>query len=261
MYEFLANPTKEKTMRSSSFVLTGIAIFLGCAEQTSPKMHTQMDRAKTGSARHAEDTVQEEQEEAVSPIETGAIDVVGESPGGEREQLIARLVRSGDEAMSQDKNLACRYYSFASLYAPSNDKIKAKLAEAEAGAEFRLPDSQGHTHFLSFWQTISSDAFGKWPKATAEMEIADLRVLLDPRLVGTLDCRGMTDMSTGETAGEAVRVFLSVPDMERRTVLSEYGKPATDVRIDNGWSVLTYANVRIVADDSADVRYVVCRQH
>ena len=181
-----------------------VAISAGCSDQSATTTPSPSDRTSTGSPPEAEAPPMPDDEQSL---------------GGERERLIARLVAAGDKAMTKDKNVASRYYAFASLYAPNDDDIERKLEEAQEGVEQRLIVGQEYDHAVAFVKTVGSEGFGGWPEVSAEMELVDLRILLDSRLVGDLH------YTSAQMSGEALRIFLATPDRELSEVLPEYRRP------------------------------------
>jgi hypothetical protein len=173
----------------------------------------------------------------------------------DRKELIARLEANGDRAVSkEDTRSAYWIYRFAALYAPANPKILGKKKKVSSPGYFTTEEGmQEVNRATDAVQSMPTEAFANWPKTTLKMEVVELQILLDDNLTGRLRCKGMVPKSTPE---KAIYLILDEPKMSLSAVRSKYGKPSTEKR-DGEWTILTYGRIRIMADSSDKVAFVV----
>jgi len=171
-----------------------------------------------------------------------------------REELIAALVARGEKAFARNRQSAQWAYRFAALYAPNDPQIAAKR-KAIGGWEFSASNAEIARMQRAIRHTRPED-FQAWPASTAEMELVELRMLLDSQLVGRLRYTQPTFQRTGSTA----ILFLSKPTRTLAQVRSMYGKPSAQEKRKGGVIVLTYGRFRLIAEKSGKVAGVFFRR-
>jgi len=161
----------------------------------------------------------------------------------ERGKLIADLVTRGDELAKQDKSLASWAYWFACFYDPTNIELAAKAKPGINLGEEQIG------RVVSVIEKSASDAYVDWPKPTPETDIIELRILLNPKLVGNLQCGDFRP----ETGGGA-KIFVSRPSMKLEKASEEYGESSSKhVLPKYALTIITYGRVRLLADKAGEI--------
>jgi len=185
--------------------------------------------------------------------------------GGSRQELLAALVEKGEIALSDEKDakhLRARWaYTFANLFAPKDGEVAAKLKsvggqvtkaesdEVEGKYEANLRFTFGTASALT--DDNLGDLYGNFSKLTPKMELVNLRILLDERLVGDL---GYIPWQMGEGGSQFLLVFLKEPTMNMNEVRATYGQPSTEL---TGYNVITYGLIRFFSDEAGKIHCIV----
>ncbi|HUU30794.1 MAG TPA: hypothetical protein VMY69_01685 [Phycisphaerae bacterium] len=186
-----------------------------------------------------------------------AVEPSAESPSQspattDHRQLVAALVARGEAAGGQDPQEAQWAYFFAARYAPDDAQIRGKagaLGWRFAATEAELAAMGAHV--LNLREEFCRD----WPDPVPQMEIVELRMLLDEQLVGNLRFSNFTFQEAGETA----RMFLSKPTLSAAQVREIYGKPSAEKEYPDGDLLLTYGRLRLVVLKGGEVATVLFR--
>lgn len=176
---------------------------------------------------------------------------------GTRAELLAALVEKGDAAARDEKDLKhlrSRWaYTFASLFDPDNREVAGKL-KALGGQVTRAESKDvegandaGMRFSIAMISGISGvnlqRLLGSFPKLTPEMQLVNLRMLLDDRLVGDL---AYTPWQIGEGSSRSLLVFIKQPSISPNELRSTYGEPSAENMSDN---TTTYGLIRFYGMD------------
>jgi hypothetical protein len=170
-----------------------------------------------------------------------------------REELIAALVKRGDDLSVESKAGARCAYLFALFFATPDSSIAAQARSKidslgiRPAEVFSLGKSDDSSPLL-----LPLDFHG-FPKRTRESDLVNLRMLLDDRLVGDV-------YYTGVKPGVKGFVFASKPRLRMDEIRRTYGAPAIEQSTVNGREVLTYGMFRIFGDASGRVALVAFGQ-
>jgi len=169
----------------------------------------------------------------------------------ERAMLVASLVARGDEALASDRPAhAIRAYQFAQMYAEDESPIAEKVEgiDYREDAESRASrDMQARVRFQVVVRAVGRDFFRGWPTdRTGRMELAELGILLDEDLVGSLlySISTVTELAGTGTVG----LFLDEPGASYSGVLQEFGEPMEMLHPPGGGVIMTYGRFRIATD-------------
>jgi hypothetical protein len=207
----------------------------------------------------------------------------------QRQQLITALVQRGDSVLRPaDRATAYGAYRFAAHFAPQDTTIAAKLShrtwtvDRSAISRFAAPhDTATRPQIIAirdfsvipnidsavdrYLAVAGPRTEGAFPVASSEMDLVNLRMLLDRRLVGDLSyaCRERgadkflfatypPDDSAKVGTPEKLCMFTSEPRVLLSEVRQIYGKPSVE-----GEAVVTYGILRLAADANGQVRLVL----
>jgi len=182
-------------------------------------------------------------------------------PSTPREELVWQLVERGDQLLSTNKKHAYYAYAFAAVYAPDEPSVteRAKEKGVDYSDGFFPPDTVEAGDMLRGIQAakaVPPESLTDWPDTTPTMEITELRILVERRLVGDLNV-GSASQQTPFGQGGNAYVFTAKPELTISEVLAQFGEPTADTRVEKG-RFLTYGRIRIVAGASSDkVEYVL----
>jgi hypothetical protein len=176
-------------------------------------------------------------------------------PGNHRQALIDRLVEKGDAAATnEDFVTATLFYLFASKYAPTDESISEKVKASLKIAPHGTPcanDSNSTSNFDNAMSLMNHAAIvSDWPQSTPEMQLAELRMLLDERIVGGFRSWPLLIQEKEKKRTTALRVFCTRPTITLDQIVEEYGQPSLREEGHDGWHTLTYGHVRIVANNN-----------
>jgi len=172
-----------------------------------------------------------------------------------KEQMITKLVEKGDRALPNDRETAYAAYRFAFFYAPRDSSIRAKYDAAKNSPIGLVANLQQMNDLLK--NMVSSEDVRDFPASTPEMDLVNLRMLIDTALVGNLSYtiysarqRALFATFPPHDSGnnsEEVCVFTSGDLYPLDEVRQLYGNPSTEV---NGpaKSTWTYGRFRLIAD-------------
>ena len=192
----------------------------------------------------------------------------GDEPSAtKRDLLIAKLREKGEaSASATERQTAYSAYRFAAYYAPQNKEIQSRLDEIKGMGVGMVPnvvETQGLLTVLP-----QPEDFLNFPAAKPEMELVNLEMLNDERLVGDLgytvyEVPTRTLFGTfppsdaGDPNGNHVLVFTSRPQYSKLAeVMQTYGPP-TSSATQAQRTILTYGRFRVIADNTARVRLVI----
>lgn len=162
---------------------------------------------------------------------------------GDRAALVKAIVARGDSAQQSDKHFA---YQLALRYNPGDGEILAKLPKE---SQFALSDADIQRVQFAIANVSSKDLAG-WPKAAAETDLIELRILLDSKITQNLQ---FTSLNVGE--GSSL-LFVGQPERTIAEVIAIHGKPTTE-KTDGSGRVLSYGRIRLIADSTGKVILVV----
>lgn len=164
----------------------------------------------------------------------------------ERDRLIWALVTMGDEASAKDRREGQWAYDFALFYAPKDEGIAARL-KSIGGRHFSASNAEIDQVSNAVRQVLLQD-FRSWPQPTPEMDLVELRMLLDQRLVGALRYTRSPEIPS-------TRIFVSRPTLTVGEVQNAFGTPSEE-KSRQGRSILTYGRIRLYAADTGSVQGV-----
>jgi len=164
-------------------------------------------------------------------------------PPADRATLVKELIARGDDATENEKHFA---YQLALRYAPDDEAIKSKLTGPKG---FSMSDAQLKKLDLAISKTTPDDYRG-WAKPTPEMEVTELRLLLDKQLAGNLS------YMSASVQGMKALLLVSDPDRTVEEVISMYGPPTND-KTRRGTRILTYGRIRLIDDSKGKVILVL----
>lgn len=178
----------------------------------------------------------------------------------DRGQLIGQLVEKGDQSVSKDRDIAYSAYRFAAFYAPKDEAITAKLKPKEKWLVGMAPITDSLTSRVSAFVYPN---YRDPAASTPEMDIVNLRMLLDERLVGKMyyvvfsfqGGRLGATFPPNDTASPGIRevcVFTSEPQLSLSQIKEIYGKPSEDLG-----RILIYGRFTLVGDETNQLRLVL----
>jgi len=214
--------------------------------------------------------------------------------GGSKEELLAGLRDKGDLASKIEKTVEPNWslsrgveqifqsqkrarwaYTLANLFNPENENVAAKLKSLGGQVTNEEVDSDARAQLVIAITSVSVDdkdniniISGKPPKLTPEMELVNLRMLLDERLVGDLGYTRIWISLDGsqfsisfeepKTKPGAIRSelwgFLNEPTISMDEVRATYGKPSIAYKDMHGVKVTNYGLLRFFSDKSEKIQ-------
>jgi len=164
----------------------------------------------------------------------------------QRTQLIDSLIAKGDKVMlsSTDKKITPAYlfYWFASMYAPGNQKLSAKLKELTGGPAPTADKIERMQKVIE--NSPSEDLMEGFAVSTDEQDLVNLRMLMDESLLSELTFSCGAARVNGEQ--RSFCVFTSVAKISLLQVRSSYGKPSAEHSNKDGQPILDYGRFRII---------------
>jgi len=246
-----------------------LAMFAGCDEsqQPVPSAQQQGDRSRSPEGPQVlpdgEASPNAVQPQPSSETPAGIPVADAESPEsqadarGVRAELVQELVAKGDELVSKNKIGAYYAYHFAAIYAPADPAIVERPPRkgVDFSSGFMPPEEIREGDILRVMKAADAVPVKfmiDWPESDAKTEITELRILLEPKLVGDLYCM---PLEKGE--GKAL-VFYAEPEMTLSGAKAKFGEPVSEATADD-CICLNYGRVRLVADTSGKVNFVLYR--
>lgn len=184
------------------------------------------------------------------PENKGKATPEAQTEGKSLAELVAMVVKRADEAAAKrDWHVAAYAYGVAACYQPSDqsilDKRQQVAGEAEdSPLEMTLEQIKWLRPIISkLIEDRDLGTFDKFPAPGESTELADLRILLDKRIVTTFL---RANVSSTDLSGR-MEAFMGKPSLTADEVVAAYGKPAVD-KSGKGGRVMTYSRVRLLAD-------------
>jgi hypothetical protein len=182
---------------------------------------------------------------------SGDTQPAGPTADSSRDELLALLVTKADEfAAADQKAKAQDAYTLALVYGAEG--VAEKLRDL-GDVPLRGMTEEQAQRLLKVIQEAPLD-FENWPASSEATERVELRLLLDPQLVGDLE-RGNLSV---EEQDAGVSCFLAAPGKSLDQVLAAYGEPMKKDEKE-GYRTLTYGRVRVIGDKTGDVMAVLFR--
>jgi len=195
------------------------------------------------------------------------------SDGQRRKALIAALVKKGDRIAATSTDMFDKYgamaaYTFAAMYAPEDAAVRDKMRGLELGF---VTSDKGMAAMRGVAPRVhSADPFNKpWPAAAPGIDLVELAILLDDRLVGNLTVlsvssaggAGEMDVTTRDPEKALLSgrrcVFAHQPTLSAAQAISTYGKPTAEDKHPDGYTSLTYGRFRLVANRGGQITAVL----
>jgi hypothetical protein len=181
----------------------------------------------------------------------------------DRAELLALLVKKGDE----NPKTAWYPYSLAVRFAPQDQAIDAKFNGAggwKAARRYTTAINDDGLLGENFNEIMkrtgevvgacsTSDLQAAFPTPTAEMELTNLKMLMDEKLVGDLRYTSLAGQEVESKQPFAVFLFLANPGRTTEDIVKIHGEPQEK----RSNSVLTYGRIRIIGDKAGQVIGVV----
>jgi len=165
----------------------------GCGRKTSDKKPPEPDRAAALG-------------QAGAPV-SGEVEGAGPEPVTEKDEraaLVVRLTELGDKLLVRDSGRAVVAYQVAMSYDPNNAALKTKLEAARDGKEERVGLSAASARYKVIVGKAIDVVLAKWEPLSAEMQLTEMRMFLDERLVGDLQCANATNSVTAQAEDGAM---------------------------------------------------------
>ena len=192
----------------------------------------------------------------------------GDEPSATKRDLLIAKLREKGEASASTTGWQTAYsaYRFAAYYAPQDEGIKARFAEIKGMTTGLVPNMNETRGLLTVLP--QPEDFRNFPVAKPEMEVVNLEMLNDERLVGDLGytvyeeptrilAGTLPPSDAGDPNGSQILVFTSTPQYSKlREVMDAYGPP-TSSATQAQRTILTYGRFRVIADNTARVRLVI----
>lgn len=198
--------------------------------------------------------------------------------GGSKQELLSGLLEKGDIASKDEKDRQHKRarwaYTFANLLDSANEDVAMRLKSL--GGPIADDDSDARLRVsMTMMSTVSDDnvdkIFGKFPKLTPGMELVNLRMLLDERLLGDLGYAQLWMNLSGsqlsisleepttkpEGRNSQLWVFLKEPTININKVRSAYGKPSTEQKDMFGTRITTYGLFRFLSDKDGKIEGIL----
>jgi hypothetical protein len=160
---------------------------------------------------------------------------------------------------------ALRAYYFAGQYATDNKMLLTVSDKILHIAEKGHPKDKAQTMTeMMAWATrikkiiaqVSSTDLTIWdPIVSSDSQIAELRILLNEKLVGDLDY-GPANLQLKDVSAAALMEFLAQPQMNRNGILKVIGKPTGERREASGGGSMTYGRFRIFLNPTEEAIWV-----
>lgn len=182
----------------------------------------------------------------------------GTKPTASREQLVASLVQRGDRARAQrvTRETARSAYRFAAYYAPHDAAIASKLSADWDVGIIGYPERVSGLVQCCLGAS-SKNARSRFPQSTPGMDIVNLRMLLDEKVVGDLsytcaDGRSLwatfpPNDSASDKVSDRICMFTSEPQLSVSEIRQIYGAPSSD-----GGMLPTYGIFRLVTISASE---------
>ncbi|MBI4624203.1 MAG: hypothetical protein HY736_13430 [Verrucomicrobia bacterium] len=162
----------------------------------------------------------------------------------ERARLLDAVVARGAQSAKDGKTEQARAaWSLALYFEPAHEGAKKQL-EALPGAAFSLTAEETEFSFGMLRKSDTSLWCG-FPPSTPQMEIVDLKMISDVRLLPNLRSTSMS-LRIKDCDVPGVFLFLAQPSLSIAEVRKAYGEPRQTKKDDNGSEVLTYGRFKIV---------------
>lgn len=180
----------------------------------------------------------------------------------EKRQLLAKLVQMGDLLFRQEKIAeALCVYENALVFDPKDKELGGKIAgiQGSPGVKIDLTNPEVQKFFQDVFPKLDFNRdLGSWPKVNGEHDVAELRILLEPKAVGS----GM--FGAGRVLGGDPNVpvvfFVSRPTLSATDILRRFGKPQHDGTLwEGGMRALTYGRIRFLIDKNENALAVFRR--
>jgi hypothetical protein len=129
---------------------------------------------------------------------------VAASHGNQKAELIQKLIARGNQLLAARSPGAKVAYELASIYDTKNPAIQGWMKNIhKANLKYTSVVVTGER----ISKILAGDAeiiFSRWPRQVAEMETTELRILLDEKLVGNLECGHAVIKAWKHTKNESV---------------------------------------------------------
>ena len=181
--------------------------------------------------------------------------------GNPRAKALADALARGDKALAAGHpKQASAAWSLLLLYEPNQAEAKKKidaLPPGAGGGNFSRTNAEIGFLTGAIGSMNTAEVLCGFPAATADIDLANLRMISDERLLPNLESSPVGPARSGKCAGSGAFIFLAKPLLSMVEVRQAYGKPQIEEKDAHGAEVLTYGRFRILGAKDGKAAYVL----